>query len=103
MFKNPFSFKGRIRRTEYWLTSIIYSFLYLIFLVMQDSYPSDITVGLIGLLFLPYIWVLIASSVKRSHDIGNSGWYILIPFYGLFLGFKGSDEGENKYGLNPKN
>lgn len=103
MFKNPFSFKGRIRRTEYWLTSIIYGVLYFTFYIMLSSYPSEGTITIVGLLFLPYWWVLLASNVKRSHDIGNSGWYVLIPFYGLLLAFMGSDGGDNKYGLNPKN
>ena len=43
------------------------------------------------------VWViLIIEGIKRSHDTGSSGWYILIPFYGLVLLFKNSEVGINK-------
>ena len=45
---------------------------------------------------------MIAQGAKRCHDRGNSGWCQLIPLYGLFMVFGGSDHGENKYGPNPK-
>lgn len=38
----------------------------------------------------------------RSHDIGNSGWWVLVPFYGIVLTFFDSEKGINKYGPNPK-
>lgn len=70
-------------------------------MITESPYDSPIII-FFGLLFLPFFWILIAQSVKRSHDIGNSGWFNLIPFYGLFLLFGNSDDGDNKYGSNPK-
>lgn len=48
------------------------------------------------------IWLRIAQGVKRCHDIGDSGWFQLIPFYVLLMYFADSQYGVNKYGLNPK-
>ena len=41
-------------------------------------------------------------AIKRAHDRGASGWWILVPFYGLWLLFGDSVAGENEYGANPK-
>ena len=75
MFEQPFSFKGRIRRTEYWLSSLIYviycSFLGLIDL---DNLEQQYHV-LFLLLCLPVVWFMIAQGAKRCHDRDNSGWY----------------------------
>jgi uncharacterized membrane protein YhaH (DUF805 family) len=51
---------------------------------------------------IPAAWIVITQGIKRSHDLGNSGWYILIPFYGLWLIFAEGQAGTNKYGPNPK-
>ncbi|MBX7047355.1 MAG: DUF805 domain-containing protein [Ignavibacteria bacterium] len=105
MFKNPFSFKGRIRRLEYGLSLIIYYFLSTI-LSALSSRINEKTEGVLFLFILiPLIgvyWFLLAQSVKRSHDINNSGFYILIPFYILWLIFKEGDSGINEYGENSK-
>lgn len=104
MFKAPFSFKGRIRRTEYGISYLIY----MVFAVPFNIYlrTNDEPSGMISLLFLilliPFLWFLFAQGAKRSHDRGNSGWYQLIPFYGLWLLFADSEPGENQYGSNPK-
>jgi uncharacterized membrane protein YhaH (DUF805 family) len=87
MFKNVFSINGRIRRTEYGISIIIATFI------------NVLTFG-VGIFFtLP---VMILQGAKRCHDLGNSGWYQLIPFYGLFLLFQDGEKGPNKYGENPK-
>ena len=44
---------------------------------------------------------MIAQNTKRCHDRGNSGWFQLIPFYGLVLLFGDSDKGDNAYGNSP--
>ncbi|TDM00594.1 MAG: hypothetical protein C4K58_05200 [Flavobacteriaceae bacterium] len=45
----------------------------------------------------------LAASVRRAHDVGKSGWYMLIPFYNFYLLVKNGDEGSNQYGPDPKN
>ncbi len=36
------------------------------------------------------------------HDVGKSGWFLLIPIYNLILACTAGDEGENEYGADPK-
>ena len=99
MFRAPFSFDGRIRRLEYGLSYIIY-FLYEIFreLMLEASGEE----GLYFLLVIPALWFLWAQGAKRCHDRDNSGWYQIIPFYGLWMLFADGDIGDNYYGSNPK-
>jgi len=101
MFKNPFSFDGRIRRTEYGLSYLIYLLIYIggsvLISTINESY------SIIMLIFLvPLLWFMLAQGAKRCHDRSNSGWYQIIPFYGLWMLFGDSDFGPNEYGNNPK-
>jgi len=99
MFSNSFTIYGRIRRLEYGLSNIIYAVI-AIFL----NYTVEINESLIVIYvaFIPLVWFLIAQGAKRCHDLGNSGWYQLIPFYALWLLFADGEKGRNKYGNNPK-
>lgn len=96
MFSDSFSFDGRIRRTEYGISFIIYIFAY------------AITIGLLkassifGLAYIPILWFLWAQGAKRCHDRGNSGWYQIIPFYVFWMLFAEGDSGDNEYGNSPK-
>ena len=102
MFKNPFSFNGRIRRSEYGISLIIYvlaaSTVQLIFSAVGIDDPSI----LFFLFLIPVLWFMLAQGAKSCHDRGNAGWYQLIPFYGLWMLFADSDHGQNEYGPNPK-
>jgi len=40
-------------------------------------------------------------SVRRMHDVGKSGWWVLVPFASFFLLFKKGDEEWNIYGEPP--
>lgn len=124
MFKKPFSFEGRIRRTEYGLTVLINSIgihiLVFILLVISriieiiivggaDNHTKgheeigNMVVMIIGiLLYILSIIFGIAQGVKRCHDLGHSGLYMLIPFYIFFLLFIEGNTGSNKYGEDPK-
>ena len=66
--------------------------------------------GIVGL-----VWILVtivpalAVLVRRLHDTGKSGWWVLmgfVPFAGAIVLFVftvlDSTSGENKYGLSPK-
>jgi uncharacterized membrane protein YhaH (DUF805 family) len=100
MFQNPFSIKGRIRRLEYGISYLIYLAYY--FFIVSIVGFAELNEAFIFILLLPAYWFLIAQGTKRCHDRDNSGWYQLIPFYGLWMLFGGSDYGENYYGPNPK-
>ena len=108
MFKAPFSFDGRIRRLEYGLSYLIYLVFALpfnIYLRMsENSYngPSGTILVIFFILLIPFLWFMLAQGAKRCHDRGNSGWFQLIPFYGLWMLFADSEHGPNEYGPNPK-
>jgi uncharacterized membrane protein YhaH (DUF805 family) len=48
------------------------------------------------------LWFLWAQGAKRCHDIGNSGWYQIIPFYVFWMLFANGQKETNQYGINPK-
>ena len=99
MFKKPFSFNGRIRRTEFGLSYLIYILTAILMSFITDA--GEIT-SLFALALIPLLWFMIAQGAKRCHDRGNSGWFQIIPFYGLWMLFADSDYGDNEYGPNPK-
>lgn len=100
MFVSPFSFDGRIRRTEFGISFIIYLVGYGVLIALSSSLGKDASGVLI--FFLPLLWFLWAQGAKRCHDVGNSGWWQLIPFYFFWLLFQEGDAGSNEYGNNPK-
>jgi uncharacterized membrane protein YhaH (DUF805 family) len=108
MFKNPFSFDGRIRRTEYGLSFIIF--------VIAKVITQFIAVGIAGtnssdmsgavvlsyIFLIPLLWFLWAQGAKRCHDVGKNGWWQIIPFYPIYLIFGEGFKGDNEYGEDPK-
>ena len=101
MFKAPFSYNGRIRRTEFVLSYLIY-FVGLYSSLFLVGLNEDFG-GIFILLFIPFFWFLTAQAAKRCHDRGNSGWFQLVPFYVFWMIFAESEDGENDFGPNPKN
>ncbi|MDA0940201.1 MAG: DUF805 domain-containing protein [Bacteroidetes bacterium] len=105
MFKNPLSAKGRIRRSEY-----VISFIF----VQLASYALGQMFGSMGLTegssygmawkhiptILLSIWLLMQGA-KRCHDMGNSGWFQIIPFYFVWMAIAPGDEGDNEFGPSP--
>lgn len=125
MFKAPFSFEGRIRRIEYFLSGLLVCFVGgIIWAVAFASAFVGIMSGstaaaaggsvfaiLLGLAaYVGILWFGIAQGVKRLHDVDKSGWLILlllIPIVGfifaLYMLFADGTVGPNQYGLDPKN
>ena len=100
MFKKPFSFEGRIRRTEYGLTYLIYIVAAISISIIAE-FNSEIALP-IQLLYIPLVWFLWAQGAKRCHDRSNTGWFQIIPFYVFWMLFADGDFGPNEYGPNPK-
>jgi len=99
MFKDPFSFNGRIRRTEFGISYIIYFILYVLILLFTNRFKEN---QLLLVFVIPLLWFLWAQGTKRCHDLGKSGWWQLIPFYVFWLLFQDGNPFENEYGENPK-
>jgi uncharacterized membrane protein YhaH (DUF805 family) len=98
MFSSLFSFDGRIRRTEYGISLIIY----VIVTAFVNAIVASGEVPIIGLAFIPILWFLWAQGAKRCHDVGNNGWWQIIPFYIFWLLFQDGQPDFNEYGHNPK-
>ena len=95
---NLFSFEGRIRRTDYFLSVL----LYFIVIFLLEGAISQSRSGYLGLLYIPALWYLWAQGAKRCHDVDRNGWYQIIPFFFLYLMFVEGQKGANEYGRNPK-
>ena len=105
LFQHPFSFKGRIRRLEYGISYIIYTVYSVIASLIASLTIEALEEGFVIILYallIPAIWFMWAQGAKRCHDRGNSGWWQLIPFYGLWMLFAEGDKCSNEYGNNPK-
>ena len=106
LFLSPFSFTGRIRRKEYILSIILFVLVLLLILGFgpggNGTILSTTFIGLKLMILLVVCWFRIAQAAKRCHDRGNSGWFQIIPYYGLWMLFGDGEKFENKYGKNPK-
>lgn len=92
MFKRSFSFKGRIRRTEFGLSYLIYLIWYIVFISIVEQYDAKPVYILFAILsIVTASWFILAQCTKRCHDRGNSGWYQIIPFYYIIMLFGGGD------------
>ena len=102
---NYANFEGRARRSEYWwffLFNVLVGMVTgVLDLLLLSKGPEDVgIIGTIGSLAL--LLPSIAVAVRRMHDVGKNGWFILIPIYNLILACTNGDIGENEYGSDPK-
>ena len=106
VMKNYFNIEGRARRTEYWM----YFLVYIGIIIVASILDAVVGMGLIGgLVALAHLIPSITVGVRRLHDIGRSGWFLLIgliPLIGwiilLYWAVKEGDPQDNAYGSNPK-
>lgn len=102
-----FDYKERSTRMEFWLYGLINMAIVMALYAASAILPSLFTIASIYSLIS---WVpAISLGVRRLHDRGMNGWFILvsfIPFWGsifsIVFGAIDSKPGENKYGPNPK-
>lgn len=72
------SFNGRLRRQHFWI-----SWLILLGVGVVTSW-----IPLIGVLIsIAMIWPNVAIMVKRLHDMGKTGWFVVVPYVATIIGF----------------
>lgn len=99
-------FSGRARRSEYWWFALFTAMVAIVAAVLDVALHTPAAVLVLDLaLLLPSL----AVTVRRLHDTGRSGWWILIEFIPIvgaivLLVFCCQDShlGQNKYGPSPK-
>ncbi|MDZ7658252.1 DUF805 domain-containing protein [Fodinibius sp.] len=117
VLKNYAEFEGRARRKEYWMFTLINFLIYVALQAIMvmfggmdpESSIGVLITGILGLYSLAVFIPSIAVGVRRLHDTGRSGWWLLIslvPIIGaivllVFL-VQDSQPGANQYGENPK-
>jgi uncharacterized membrane protein YhaH (DUF805 family) len=106
-WKNYVNFQGRSRRQAYWMF-VLFNIIAVLLAGVIDNVlgSSGVISSIYGLaVFLPGL----ALAIRRLHDTGRSGWWMLISFLPL-IGFivliiffvQDSQPGTNQYGPNPK-
>jgi len=99
VLQNYATFGGRARRSEYW---------YFILFNTIISFGLGFVGGLMQVNWISNIYTLavlipsIAVAVRRMHDVGKSGWFVLVPIYNLILACTNGVQGDNEYGADPK-
>ncbi|MEO6503255.1 MAG: DUF805 domain-containing protein [Jatrophihabitantaceae bacterium] len=106
VFSKYVTFSGRARRSEFWWFALFAAILYIVAAILDAAMGSSVVSLIVGLgLLLPSL----AVTVRRLHDTGRSGWWILIgliPLVGalvlLVFECQDSQPASNKYGPSPK-
>ena len=104
-----FSFRGRVGRQTYWQYAAGPA---LAFSVLTAEFDLPARMGAFGFTAFGLLlsWVVLAVGVKRCHDRGRSGWFMLanlIPVVGSLwvvveLGFLPANQAGDRYGpVNP--
>lgn len=113
VLKQYADFSGRARRTEYWMF-VLFNLIFAVIAMVLDNVLGLTTGDLpYGAIYLLYVLAMLipglAVGIRRLHDVGKSGWMILlslIPLIGaiwlLVLMVTDSNPGDNQYGPNPK-
>ena len=105
-------FDGRARRTEFWLFFLFNCIIALVLSIIEAIVGIAPIAGasILGSLYMLVVFIpYLAVGVRRLHDTGRSGWWMLIyimPLIGaivlLVFFVQDSQDGDNQYGPNPK-
>ena len=94
-FSNWYKVSGRSSRAEYWETFAFTSILGFV----SIYFFGEALYSLILLLSIP---VGIGLGIRRMHDAGASGWFLLVTFVNFIMAVSKSQQRENKWGPVPE-
>lgn len=126
VYSNYVNFSGRARRAEFWWFYLFYMIVNIILSIVDSTLFGTVTESgslstgdynysaetdtpiFSGLFALASLLPTIAVGVRRLHDIGRKGWWLLIafiPIVGIIVLIvwcaTGGDRGGNDYGPDP--
>ncbi|RQS73449.1 DUF805 domain-containing protein [Burkholderia sp. Bp8963] len=113
VFNQYATFEGRARRAEYWyfalLTSLVSIACQVIAAVAREASSVALLLAIVALLAsLALLVPSLAVTVRRLHDTGRSGWFLLIAFIPLIGGIillvwmcARGNAGPNRFGPDP--
>ena len=103
------NFEGRARRSEYWWFALCNGVVSYVANLIGGFISPTVALVLVCIVSLGLLLPGLGVCVRRLHDIGKSGWLVLlslIPLVGaiiLIVWFcKDSDRNANQYGPSPK-
>ena len=99
VYSNYANFNGRASRSEYWWFSLFFMIVYFVLMALM----SQVSIfGIVLVVFyLGSLVPAIAVAARRMHDTDHSGWFMLIPFYSLYLAIIKGTDGPNRFGDDP--
>lgn len=103
------TFDGRATRKEYWYFALFNTVVAMVLFVVGELLATGLGSVLYLLYLLGTLSPSLAVSVRRLHDIGRSGWWLLVAFVPLvgsvvllvFL-LTASAPATNEYGPEPE-
>jgi uncharacterized membrane protein YhaH (DUF805 family) len=106
VLKKYAQFDGRARRAEYWYFALVNTIV-VVALIALD-FAADIYPILTGLYAFAVLFPSLAVAVRRLHDTGRTGWWILVALTVvgaivlLVFYVQDGDSDANAYGPSPK-
>jgi uncharacterized membrane protein YhaH (DUF805 family) len=107
VFKKYIDFSGRARRKEFWMFTLVSIIISVALSIVDMAMGSEIA-GLSSIYLLVAFIPSLAVLVRRLHDTGRSGLWVLLALTGIgyivliiFAALEG-EKGDNKYGTDPK-
>lgn len=103
--QNYCNFSGRSSRSEYWWYCLFTFLLGLVISLIFGEGTTGTAIG--GVINLALLLPGLGLGVRRLHDTGHSGWWLLIVLTGigvfllLFWYCLDSQRGDNQYGPEP--
>ncbi|MDR1341953.1 MAG: DUF805 domain-containing protein [Prevotellaceae bacterium] len=113
VLKQYADFSGRARRKEYWMF-VLFNIIFCVAAMILDNLFGLAMEGVgYGAIYILYMLAVLIPGlgvgVRRLHDVGKSGWMLLIaliPLIGaiwlLVLFATEGNHGNNEYGADPK-
>ncbi|THD59110.1 DUF805 domain-containing protein [Phenylobacterium sp.] len=78
-WKSLFSGKGRVDRTTFWTVQLLTGVFAACLKATATLFPSELMLLLLAPFFVANWVVSVFSLTKRLHDLGRSGWWMLLP------------------------